>query len=312
MFTRVGYATVGLFVIVLGAALIAAGLWLSTDMSGREYDRYSIYFTESVTGLSANATVRYRGVDVGRVERIELDQQQPERVHLLVDIETTAPIRRDTRARLSTQGLTGVSHVELTGGSRNAPPPEHPRGEPYPVIPSAPSLFSRLDDALTRGVSSLDRISQRLERLLADDNLDHLNNTLANLDSLTGRMLAHSGRLDRILNSTENLLTSGNRLTDDLNARLPRMIEQVDTTMDGVNTMTHSLSEAGTEVANATRGGSEDLSALTTTLLPQLTSLLQELESVSTDLGSLTRELSDNPSLLIYGRPERPPGPGEE
>ncbi|MEX0732726.1 MAG: MlaD family protein [Aquisalimonadaceae bacterium] len=312
MHTRVSYAAVGLFVVLLGLVIIAAGLWFSADLSGREYARYSIYSSESVTGLSVNASVRYRGVEVGQVRDIRLDERRPDRVHLLVDIATDTPLRSDTRARLSTQGLTGIAHVELTGGSADAPPPEQPEGERYPVIPTSPSMLSRLDSALDQGLASLDRISVQIESLLQDDNLENLNRALANMEELTRGILGHSNRLDGILDGAENLLHDGSRLSDTLNGQLPLIIDRLDATLSGVDTMSETLADAGDEVARSTRDGSDSLQDLTRATLPQLTALLRELESLSSDMGALTEELAENPSLLLYGRPPRPPGPGEE
>lgn len=312
METRVNYAAVGLFVVLLGAALVAAGLWFSADTSGREYRRYSIYSTESVTGLDTNAPVRYRGVEVGRVQDIRLDQDRPDRVHLLVDIARDTPLRNDTRARLSTQGLTGITHVELTGGSADAPPPETPAAEPYPVIPTAPSLMSRLDSALDEGLASLDRISVQMEKLLQDDNLDNLGATLDNLERFTRSMADQSGRLERVLEGAEAMMREGGRLSMQMNRQLPAMVERLEATLESMDAMTLAVSEASSQVGSATQAGSDSLQELTRATLPQMTSLLRELETLAAGMGALTEDLAENPSLLLYGRPRQPPGPGEE
>lgn len=311
MFTRVSYATVGLFVILLGAAIVAAGLWFSVDLSGRDYQRYSIYSTDPVTGLSENASVRYQGVVVGEVREINLDQRHPGRVHLLVDIAADTPLRRDTRARITVQGVTGIAHIELTGGSPDAPPPAKPEGEPYPVIETTPSLMARLDNALGEGLATLDRISAQMEKLLQDDHLESLGGALANMEALTSSLLDQSGRLDSVLGNANTLFEDGIQLSGELRNQLPTIMDRLENTLSGVDEMTMSLSEAGQEVAAATREGSEGLQDLTRGTLPQLNSLMRELEILASDMGALAEEISDNPSLLIYGRPRRPPGPGE-
>ena len=70
---RVNYFLVGLFTLVLGAALVGGVLWLGSGKSQRKsYDVYLVDMTESVSGLSLDSAVKYRGVEVGRVRRIEL------------------------------------------------------------------------------------------------------------------------------------------------------------------------------------------------------------------------------------------------
>ena len=98
------------------------------------YDRYYAFMRESVAGLSVNSTVKYRGVDVGRVKEIALSPENPEEVRLVLDIDRGTPIKTDTIAVLETQGLTGLATLNLTGGSRDAPPLQATEGQEYPVI----------------------------------------------------------------------------------------------------------------------------------------------------------------------------------
>ena len=147
---KVNYTLVGLFVALLGTALLAGVVWLSrTDYRG-VYDRYYTYMTESVSGLSADSAVKYRGVDVGRVKEITLNPENPEEVRIALDLVRGTPVKVDTVAVLETQGLTGISTVNLTGGSRDAPPLAAKPGEKFLVIQSRPSFFFRLDLALSR------------------------------------------------------------------------------------------------------------------------------------------------------------------
>ncbi len=312
METRVGYAAVGLFVILLAMALVGAGLWFSADLTGREYQRYSVYFTEAVTGLTTGATVRYRGVDVGQVHAISLDPERPDRVHLLLDIETNTPLREDTVARLSMQGLAGLVHLELTGGTVDAGPPIQPEDEPYPVLETAPSLMSRLDDALDKGLAALDRITAQVEKLLTDENLETFGGTLRNLETLTSSLNNSASRLDSVMEQAGTTLDQGGKLTARLEQELPELVARLDRTLDGVDRATAALGKASEDVGSAATEGSASLQAITDTTLPQLLSLMRELEGLTDSMGVLTNELIENPSLLIYGRPRRPPGPGEE
>ena len=147
---KVNYVVVGAFVLLLGAALLIGVLWLGkTDYRG-VYDRYEASMRESVAGLSVDSTVKYRGVDVGRVKAIALNQSNPEEVLLTLDIVRGTPIKTDTIAVLETQGLTGLATINLTGGSRDAPPLQALPGQEYPVIRTGPSLFFGPPNALPK------------------------------------------------------------------------------------------------------------------------------------------------------------------
>jgi len=141
----VNYAAVGAFVLVLGAMLVTGLLWLlSGGVSRQSYDLYLAIETESVAGLNLAAPVKYNGVAVGKVQDIRLDPSNPDLVRLVFAIQHGVPIHADTVAVLNTQGLTGIAYVELSGGTRDAPPLLARPGEAYPQIRTRPSLGARL------------------------------------------------------------------------------------------------------------------------------------------------------------------------
>jgi len=185
---KVNFAVVGVFVLLLSAAFIGAVLWLSSGVSYRtSYDIYQTYMKESVSGLNLNASVRYRGVEVGRVRKIALAPGNVEQVQLTLAIESGTPIKTDTVAILQTQGLTGIAFVELLGGSRDAPVLQAQAGQPYPVIDTGPSLMVRLDASLidaARTLKNAARLSEELPQLTkriqrSAEVFDNMSNELA-------------------------------------------------------------------------------------------------------------------------------------
>ncbi|MEM9058808.1 MAG: MlaD family protein, partial [Pseudomonadota bacterium] len=105
MNSKLSYVLAGLFVVALGLALIAGVLWLTTGGPPKDYDLYRVYMTESVSGLSIDAPVKYKGVNRGRVQFVGLDPDNPERVRLELLVLKGTPITADTVATLEVQGL---------------------------------------------------------------------------------------------------------------------------------------------------------------------------------------------------------------
>ena len=61
------YTAVGAFVLLV---VIMAGLfvyWYTGNSEQRSYTRYEIYFDGTVSGLEVGGTVRFLGVDIGRI-----------------------------------------------------------------------------------------------------------------------------------------------------------------------------------------------------------------------------------------------------
>src|SRR3990172_5337725 len=136
---------VGVFVLVLGAAFIWGILWISAGGKPQYLDWYLVYMSDSVSGLNVDASVKYRGVDIGKVEQLDIDSKNPEHVRLLLQVRQGAPITEDTVARLEYQGLTGIANVNLSGGRAESRPLARTPGEEYPVIKGRPSIFASLD-----------------------------------------------------------------------------------------------------------------------------------------------------------------------
>ncbi|MFT3864849.1 MAG: MlaD family protein [Solirubrobacterales bacterium] len=76
---------------------------------------------EEASQLAEQSDVRISGVDVGKVESIELGPKGKEAVALLNIDDKYAPLPKNTRAMLRTKTLLGETYVELSPGSKGEP-----------------------------------------------------------------------------------------------------------------------------------------------------------------------------------------------
>lgn len=278
MESKVNFAVVGAFVLILGALLIGGVLWLSSGKSySKAYDTYLVYMSESVSGLSLDAPVRYRGVQVGNVRRIALAPGNAKLVQLTLDIERGTPVKQDTVAVLQVQGLTGIAHVDLSGGGSDSPVLESAPGEKYPVISSGPSLMLRLDTGVTALIGNLNRSSESINALLDEENRAALRRTLANLERLSGTLA---------------------------NAELPQLLKRIQRSTDAFDRMANETARAGSNAANT-------VESLRAEALPEARQAITELRELTASLRRFSETLERNPGMLLQGRPNLPPGPGE-
>ena len=328
MQSNVNYALVGLFVIILGSALLSVVFWLTLGDETKLYDPYRVYFHESVAGLNLKATVRYRGVDVGQVESIRLDPNNPDRVDVVLGIERNTPIRRDTIATLSTRGLTGVASVELSGGGQSLPLEKKP-DQDLPVIQAGPSLVTRLDDGFNSLINNFDNLSKRLERLLNNENQTALTEILQHLSAITGAM---ANRSDSLRQTLENVETFTNTLAQ-RSERLGRALDQLATALESADELTtqfqttlrdvqasaQSVRNAANNVTKTSQSftqlavdGRQELQRLSQNTVPELDTLLVQANELMIVLHRLARMLEENPRALLLGHPQGRPGPGED
>ncbi len=278
METKVNYVVVGLFALLLSAAMIAGVLWLS---AGKKYssvnDIYVAYMNESVSGLNLNAPVKYRGVQVGQVRSIKLDKSNPEQVRLEFAIERGSPIKEDTIATLKSQGLTGIGFIELSGGtsiSKNLEPKNSP---PYPVIKTGSSLLGRLDTGLSGLLTNLNETTENINAVLDEDNRKVLKRVLA----------------------------------DQVSVQLPLLIERITKTTEAVEAMAREATRASASVRKTLDDVGPDAKRFANEGLPELERLMESMRETMGSLQRVTEQIEQNPAVLLRGKEARPSGPGE-
>ncbi|MGQ0667800.1 MAG: MlaD family protein [Nitrospiraceae bacterium] len=314
------YVLVGAFVAILGAVVTVAVLWLGkTDYRG-VYDRYEAYMRESVAGLSVNSTVKYRGVDVGRVKDIALSPDNPEEVLLTLDIAHGTPIKTDTIAVLETQGLTGLATINLTGGSRDAPPLEALEGQEYPVIKTGPSLFFRLDEAISRLLSEkglsklladLDLAAKGAADALDEENRAALKQTIKDLSDLVQSVATHKHQIEESLKGAAQSADNLVKVTASLNEQVPVLLARINKSAAALGTMTEELAQTSKAVRSVVNESRPELQQFSRQTLPETGLLVTELRQLASTLTRVARDLEREPNSLVFGRTPAPRGPGE-
>lgn len=184
METNINYTAVGAFVVFLVAVIVVAIIWLSSGFSSEEeFARYQVNMKESVSGLNVDSPVEYNGVKVGTVESMLISHKNPQQVALLLKIQKDTPVTLGTKAKLDARALTGVAFIQLEDKGTNMQPLVAQPGQKYPLIPTTPSIFVRLETALTQINNSFQQLSKSVHGLLDDENLDAIKRTLKSTQS---------------------------------------------------------------------------------------------------------------------------------
>jgi phospholipid/cholesterol/gamma-HCH transport system substrate-binding protein len=318
---KVSFILVGAFVLLLSAGLMVGLVFLSTSGADDTYKKYLVYVTESVSGLNTNASVSYNGVDVGVVSEIELDLENPERVRVVLSIREEVPVNVDTVAILASSGITGIAHVELSGGTSESPRLVATPCEEYPVIQSAPSLFVRLDQSitglvaeLTDAAASLSNVADRVEGLLTTDNQAAIAHILANVDEFTSELTLIARE---VTTTTHNVSTASEALPG-----LVRSAERTVRDFAGSAAAVEAAGEAMTATAEGLSADFDEMSAgvmrLLNDLTPltrgaptQLVHLVDEMQLLTASLRRIAQDVERNPDMLLFGRSNQERGPGE-
>ncbi len=308
------YVLTGVFVIVLGAAFIWGILWISAGGTPQQFDRYVAYMEESVSGLNVDSALKYRGVDVGKVEAISIDADNPQRIRLLLQVRRGIPITVDTVAMLEYQGVTGLANVNLIGGRPGSPPLTARDDEDYPVIQTEPSLFTRLDTTTTDLLGNLIQTSASINALLSEENREHIATTLENAAVLSASLAAQSRNFETALERLNETL----RNTSVTSRDLPAMTEDLAAGAELFGGMARQLREVaelaasiGADLQRLVERAGDDIDRVSAAAAPAFAAMLDDLRRTAQNLDRMTDQLASDPSVLFYGATPPQPGPGE-
>jgi len=326
MSAKANYFKLGLFIIIAAVLAIAAVLVLG---AGRIFQKKYIietYLDQSVQGIDIGSKVKYRGVPIGHVRHIgftrdhysDSNAKSNQHSYVLVEIEVTSlpfamsspesllvtlpqEVRHGLRTRLTSQGVTGTSYVEIDYLDPARYPALPIDWEPaHPYIPSAPSVFSKIVNSAEDLFAELDqinftKIATSVERLI--DSLDE------KVEQLPLGMLG---------TNASSLITD----VRETNKRLQKLLDRPE--LDSL------LKDASGAVAGLRR--TAESPALTNSVA-QLQRTLRRIDQLAAGkdndleiaLGNLRvltenlKELSENakrfPSQLLFGEPPRPAAP---
>ena len=297
------FVAVGAFMLLVAIMAALFVYWYSDSREARHYTRYEVYFDGSVSGLSEGGQVRYLGVDIGRVVRIRVDRRAADRVQVLVDIDSSAPISARTLAELSLQGVTGLLYIDLQQqrvGAAQRQLMEPVEGERYPVIRSIRSNFDVFVSSLPEVAGRLGELSTRANRLLSDDNIAAISRLAASLDragSTLPQLARDAGTLIADLRSAtseartviDKVRVASETAAPDLAAALARLR----TTADHLATASHQLDGLIADNRQAIGGFMHQG-------LPEIEALARDGRAAAREFQELSRSLRQNPSQLLY------------
>lgn len=301
METRAHYAIVGGVALLLLAGTVLFVLWLGQLSYRQELSEYDIVFEGPVRGVSESSEVRFNGIKVGDITRLGLDPSNPNNVIARVRIDALTPVKTDSIAQIEPQGITGVSYIQLTGGSPEAPLLRDDGRGPPPIIYAKEGplegFVANAEDVMNEAEAAL----QRLQVLLNDENLERANETLENIRLISADLKDNTAVIADIRGAVENISAAADELAratasvqglieDDAGPAIRSWGETAESTTEAVQEIRAFAENANDMLARFNGEESSDLGLLIT----DLRSLTQSLELVITDL-------QDDPSSLLSG-----------
>ena len=320
-----GHWKLGLFVVSgLGLALTTVAV-LGARSLRQEAGLYVSWFDESVQGLDVGSPIKFRGVTLGTVSKIQIapDHRHVEVVSALgveeltrlgLDIAVTpvplgAPRRLvmapDLRLQLASAGLTGVKFLQLDFFDERAyPPPVLPFAVPENYIPTAPSMFKNLENSLTSVVSRLPEVTDQVSAALRE--IETMSRAM-NAEHIPARIVASLDGFDHAVASAERVLA---RLdATKLSQTAVRALQAVEATLERLDALFARVDRPDGLLSRAEQTTSRlgDTLRGADAVGDQLVETLRAAELAARALRLLSEALEAEPDMLLKGRTERTP-----
>ena len=320
MNNKVNYTLIGFMVFIGVAMILGFSYWLLKPTQERKTAKYIIYFNESVLGLNIDAPVKYRGISVGKVTKLGINPSNSEQVEVLVTILRTTPVKVDTAAKLTAQGITGLSYINLSMGSHSSEVLTRVDGYDYPVIKSIPSFFENFEKSLGSVSSNLSSTLVQTEKLLNDDNQKQVALLLKRSASFMDRLeqLLDDKTIDSLHKSSQNL--------ESVSGKVDKMIPNIDKFMDksvewenNIHNSFDSIMNSYVgirgsmdEIKRAISSGEFNFKEITADIVPTMNNTLLEMQDMMIKIEDSLKQYDRSPSDILYRQEEIKKGPGEK
>ena len=298
MESKANTALIGAFTLAVVFVAFVFIYWMARADSSTGGQPVRVVFTSAVTGLQIGSEVRFNGIKVGNVKTLALDAKNPKQVITELSVSPKAPIKLDTKVSLGTQGLTGISYVEMAGGSADKPNIWDSKdvvtltatgSSLQEILSNAGEIVSKAEKTL----STVDKLVQEIAPAVDQsvNNIEKFTGALADnsdqIDTFLKAVSSASDTIAKVSSSLEGLVTGAENI---VNAVDPKSVKQ---TVDNVASLTDGLMQRSDEVyqiiddAKVTSGNVASFSSRLDELGADAQTAMKEVGAATSRIGEL-------------------------
>ena len=303
---------IGLFVIIGVSIGLIAIIWLGAYKYFEKGGTYATYFDESVQGLQTDSTVKYRGVEVGRVEKIRVAPDNA-LIEAVMKINLKGELQRDYVAQLKAAGITGIVFIELDrkGPGEQDLSPKLSFASEYPIIASKPSDIKQI-------LSGVQEVLENLKKIDTKGISEGIVSTVANLNSVITKVdnaLAEK-RLDEIIVEAKNTLVKVQNFATNIEGEIHALnLAKTGAHLENTTAKIDKIVNSG-EIEAALKEAKETIGKLnqwvdrldkrSLTITNDVKVISENLRRASESLDMLIERVYASPSDLLFGQPLPP------
>ena len=308
METRANYFIIGVFVLGVLGLLLGFIYWTKNDASGSSGRNYAVIFDGSVQGLTESSPVLFNGIRFGVVRTIELVPEDTRKVRVLITVRDETPVRANSHARISHQGLAGLVAMEITPGTPDAAMLLVKQGEQYPVIyadPGSGSFLTGMSDA----ASQANALAARLNNLVAN-NEDSIRHTITNLESFSTMMADRKDDVASIVQDVRGLSARLNEISQKVDSAVDRLAgaasDHPDSVVSQVQQAASSFRQLSEKLDKSLGDKSGELTQQMERSLREFELFMKEGRRLADSLDRVVEKVERNPTGFLLGGQQSP------
>jgi phospholipid/cholesterol/gamma-HCH transport system substrate-binding protein len=254
------------------------------------------------------------------VTRLQINPKNSQQVEVLIDVLKTTPIKSSTVAKLTSQGITGLSYINLSLGDNDSDFLKAKEGEAYPVIKTIPSLFMKLEDSFGTVSENLSITLARTQQLLDEENQMEFSSLLKNSALFMAKM--NQTLDDKTIKNFQETMKNLNSSSKKLDEMMPR----IDKFLNGSMIWEDKISESFKSIMNSYLGikgtmdlfrealasGDFNIKEISSDIVPSLNNTLMQMQELMIKIEEAINQHERSPGDILFKQEKIKKGPGEE
>ncbi|WP_417210005.1 MlaD family protein [Antarctobacter sp.] len=295
METKANFVLIGAVSVLGVLGLLGLLVWFAKVEIDRQYTLYEVLF-ENVSGLGMAADVRYNGLSVGKVVSLALDEDDPAKVRVRIEVAADTPIKTDTKAQLNSQGVTGVGFVALSGGSpealllRTSVDPSS-----VPLIPTERSVVQALTEDSPDLVAEALAAIKEIRTFLGSENQSSVASLLKNLESASGKLetaLSDFSEISRTVSEGTAEISKFTGRLDSISTSIQTTLGKVDETLDVAKVALAEVQPTMKSATGAFTAAEATITEVDTFVQKQVPKIADQMSAAVLSFETATKDLS--------------------
>lgn len=296
------FIVVGLFGIISILCLAGFAFWMGKyGIDDDQYDSYKTYITESVSGLKTSSPVKLKGIEIGFVEDVTIDKNDPERIEVTFKVKKETPVKTDSFIVLNSQGIAGVGFLEIKGGTKEAQSLKSLDKSERPVLKSESSILSKLSDKAEDILTDISKTIVKVNQLVSDKNINNVSSSLDNFSQISSELKNNKKEIAHLIHGAKEVENNANQTLHEFS----NVAQQTQLVLNDTRSLTQETSSILQDVKELK-------------IIEKLSSTLDSSNDTINETKNLVREgkmvvqgLKESPSDLLFKQKIIQPGPGE-